>query len=262
MSRIAKKFRQLKSQGRKALIAYVTAGFPALGATDKVVRELEASGADIVEIGIPFSDPIADGPVIQYSSQRALENGVTLDWVLKWTKKFRRNSQLPIVYMSYLNPIHHMGYETFARRAAEAGVDGLIVPDLIAEESARLRKILRNKGIDLIHLVAPTTSPKRRLMMAKKSRGFLYAVSTTGVTGMRRQLPADVIGFLQGLRRVSTVPVAVGFGISNAEQARRYASSVDGVIVGSALINLLRKRTAVAPFIKTLRSALDSGSSK
>lgn len=257
MSRIDRKFRQLKSQRRKALIAYVTAGFPALGATDKIVRELEAAGADIVEIGVPFSDPIADGPVIQHSSHVALKNGVTLDWILKWTTKFRKDSQLPIVYMSYLNPIHHMGYETFARRAAEAGVDGLIVPDLIAEEAGVLRKILRKNGIDLIHLAAPTSSPKRRLMMAKKSRGFLYAVSTTGVTGMRRQLPTDVIHFLQGLRRISPVPVAVGFGISNAEQARRYAPSVDGVIVGSALVNLLRRRTAVAPFIRSLRNALD-----
>lgn len=257
MSRIARKFRQLKARRRKALIAYVTAGFPTLGATGKVVREIEAAGADIVEIGVPFSDPIADGPVIQHASNKALENGVTLDWILKWTKKFRRASELPIVFMSYLNPVHHMGYEVFARRAADAGVDGLIVPDLIADEAGELRKVLRAKGIDLVHLVAPTTPPARRRRLARRSRGFLYAVSTTGVTGARKRLPDDVIGFLRDTRRDSPVPVAVGFGISNAEQARRYASSVDGVIVGSALISLLRKRAAVAPFIKTLRAALD-----
>ncbi len=127
MNRIDKKFRELKSRRRKALIAYVTAGFPSLGATGKVVRELESAGADIVEIGVPFSDPIADGPVIQYASQKALENGVTLDWILTWVKEFRKSSELPIVLMSYLNPIHHMGYDRFARRAADAGVDGLIV---------------------------------------------------------------------------------------------------------------------------------------
>jgi tryptophan synthase alpha chain len=211
-----------------------------------------------VEIGVPFSDPIADGPTIQFSSQKALEKGITLEAILRWVARVRKTSETPIVLMSYLNPIHHQGYAKFAKAASTAGVDGLIVPDLIPEESVELRKILRSQGIDLIHLVAPTTPPARQKWIAGKTRGFLYAVSVTGVTGARKSLPSDTIAFLKGLRRAAKVPVALGFGISGPEQAREYGRHADGVIFGSALIQRLRDRKPVYPFVKSMRQALDS----
>lgn len=258
MNRIDSKFRSLKKEKRKALIAYVTAGFPSLAGTDRAVRALEAAGADIVEIGVPFSDPIADGPTIQYSSQKALEKGISLSAILAWMRRFRASSQLPLVLMSYLNPIHRMGYASFARRAAAAGADGLIVPDLIPEEAGPLRQMLRKAGLHLIHLVAPTTPPARRKWVARKSRGFLYAVSLTGVTGARRDIPPEIAGFLDSLRRASPVPAAVGFGISRPEQVRALAPHADGVIVGSALVDILRRRAPLGPFIRSLRRALDA----
>jgi tryptophan synthase alpha chain len=258
INRIDTKFKNLRRQGRKAFIAYVTAGFPSWPGMARAVHDLEKAGLDILEIGVPFSDPIADGPTIQFSSQRALERGVTLSLVLNWVKRFRRSSQVPVVLMSYLNPIHHMGYDDFCRRAADAGVDGLIVPDMIPEESGILRRVLAARGLALIHLVAPTTPVARQKQVARASRGFLYAVSVTGVTGARRSLPADTIRFLKGLRRVSPVPVALGFGISTPDQARTLAPHADGLIVGSALIERLRRRQPVFPLARALRAALDN----
>jgi tryptophan synthase alpha chain len=258
MNRLEKRFAGLRRAKRKALIAYLTAGYPSLAQSDRTFRDLEKAGVDVVEIGVPFSDPIADGPTIQYSSQKALEKGVTLDAILRWVSRLRKASQTPIVLMSYLNPIHHQGYAKFARAAAEAGVDGLIVPDLIPEESGELRQELRRRGLDLIHLVAPTTPPARQKLIAGKTRGFLYAVSVTGVTGARKDLPPETAAFLKGLRRVSRVPVALGFGISGPGQARRYGRHADGVIFGSALVQRLRDKKPVYPFVKSMRAALDS----
>ncbi len=258
MNRIDDRFARLKASGRKALIAYMTAGFPTEAGADAAFRDLEKGGADVIEIGVPFSDPIADGPSIQYSSQKALERGVTLKGVLAWVARLRKRSSTPIVLMGYMNPILRMGLDRFAAEAARAGVDGLIVPDTIPEEAAALRKVLNKKGIDLIHLVAPTTPPARLKEVAALSQGFLYAVSLTGVTGARKGVPAGALNFLKAVRRHSPVPVAVGFGISEPAQVRALKDHADGVIVGSAIINHLKNRQPLAPFVKSLRSALDN----
>lgn len=252
MSRLSHAF-----NGRKALIAYMTAGFPTAARADSAFRELEAGGADVIEIGVPFSDPIADGPSIQYSSQKALEGGMSLRGILGWVRRLRRRSRTPIVLMSYFNPILAMGLRRFAKEAASAGVDGLIVPDSIPEECGSLREELSRAGIDLIHLVAPTTPPARQAAVAAASRGFLYAVSLTGVTGVRKGLPPGALAFVKGLRRRSPVPVAVGFGISAPDQVRALKAHVDGVIIGSAIVNILKDNRPLIPFMKSLRAALD-----
>ncbi len=257
MNRIDRLFSHLKSQKRKALIAYVTGGYPSLPAMDRAVREIVKAGVDLVEIGVPFSDPIADGPTIQLSSQKALEGGITPARLLHWVQTFRKTHETPIVLMTYMNPIQRMGLGSFARRAKGAGVDGVIVPDLIIEEGGPLEKSLVSAGIHLIYLVAPTTPPQRRTEIARRSRGFLYAVSLTGVTGARRALPKDLGTFLADVRRRSPVPVAVGFGISDAAQARHAAAHADGVIVGSAFISRLKNREPLAPFARSLRRALN-----
>ncbi|HRY30580.1 MAG TPA: tryptophan synthase subunit alpha, partial [Elusimicrobiota bacterium] len=180
MNRLDRTFSRLRRQKRKALIAYLTAGYPSPKEMDRTARLLEHAGVDVLEVGIPFSDPVADGPTIQYSSQKSLEKGTTLPRVLRWTRRFRKTSSLPVVFMSYLNPIHHYGYARFAKDAAKAGGDGLIVPDLVPEESRALRKLLAVHGLHLIHLVAPTSPPARQQRIARLTRGFLYAVSLTG----------------------------------------------------------------------------------
>lgn len=256
-NRIDAAFARLKREKRKALIAYVTGGFPSLPAMDKTVKDLQGAGVDIVEVGVPFSDPIADGPTIQWTSQKALESGATLVKILNWVRRFRSSSALPVVLMTYYNPVFHRGLDRFAREAAEAGVDGLVVPDLIPEEAGPLRAALDRKGIHLIALVAPTTPLRRQKWIAEQSRGFLYAVSLTGVTGSRTGVGTDVPAFLRGLRRVSPVPVAVGFGISRGQDARRLAPSADGVIVGSALMQRLIKKESVVPLARELRAALN-----
>lgn len=258
MNRIDKLFSDLKIRKKKALIAYVTGGYPTLSIMDRAVRDLVRSGVDLVEVGIPFSDPIADGPTLQFSSQKALEAGVTPVTVLDWVKVFRKTHETPVVLMTYMNPLQRMGLDVFARRARAAGVDGIIVPDLIIEEGGALEKALTRVGIHLIYLVAPTTPPKRRAAIARRSRGFLYAVSLTGVTGVRRALPKSLGSFLADVRRKSPLPVAVGFGISDPRQARTAALHADGVIVGSAFVNRLKNRESLAPFARSLRHSLDS----
>jgi tryptophan synthase alpha chain len=257
MNRIDRLFVDLKGQGRKALIAYVTGGYPTLSAMDKAVKDLVRGGADLIEIGVPFSDPIADGPTIQESSQKALDGGITPGALLDWVKRFRKSHETPVVLMTYMNPVVSRGIDRFAREAQTAGVDGVIVPDLIIEEGRPLEEALARQGIHLIYLVAPTTPPARRAQIARRSRGFLYAVSLTGVTGARRALPKDVGAFLADVRRRSPVPVAVGFGISDPTQARHAAAEADGVIVGSALIQRLKNKQPLIPFARSLRHALD-----
>jgi tryptophan synthase alpha chain len=241
VNRIDQLFSELKSKGRKALIAYVTGGFPTLAAMDKAVKEIVGAGVDLIEIGIPFSDPIADGPTIQFSSRKPWKGASRRLGYWTGSKRFAR-PQTPVVLMTYMNPIERMGLNVFARRARTAGVDGVIVPDLIIEEGRPLENALGAKGIHLVYLVAPTTPPHRRSDIARRSRGFLYAVSLTGVTGVRRSLPKELGAFLSDVRRRSPVPVAVGFGISDAAQARQAAAQADGVIVGSAFISRMKNR--------------------
>lgn len=256
LNRIDRMFADRRAERKPAFIAYLTGGYPSMAGMDRAARDLVAAGVDLLEIGVPFSDPIADGPTIQFSSQKALEAGVTLDKILAWARKFRRRCGTPLVLMTYLNPVARRGDERFARAAAAAGVDGLIVPDLIPEEAGPLRRALDRAGLRLIHLVAPTTPPARRGRIAAASRGFLYAVSVTGVTGARRGLSADLPAFLKDLRRRSPVPVAVGFGVSTPADARRLAPLADGVIVGSAFIQKLKNQESVAGLARALRAAL------
>lgn len=240
-NRIDEVFQELKKQRKKALIGYLAAGYPGLAEQTRLIQTLEEAGMDILEIGVPFSDPIADGPTIQFASQESLRRGTTLKKILRWVGSLRSRVRLPIVLMSYLNPILKFGGENFARQAAAAGVQGLIVPDLIPEEAGELAETLRKRGVHLIFLAAPTTPPHRQKMIAVRTGGFLYAVSVTGVTGARASVPTDAKAWLKRLSNLSPRPVCVGFGISAPKHVRTLKGAVDGCIVGSALIELIRK---------------------
>ena len=262
MNRIDQTFLRLKNEGRKALIGYLTAGFPNKESLSRLLPLMEAAGLDILELGIPFSDPIADGPTIQRSSQVALEKGATLSWVLDEVATLRSLVRLPLVFMSYSNPILAMGADKFFKRARQSGVDGVIIPDLIPEESKLFDAAADKEGIHLIYLVAPTSDRSRIQMIASKTRGFLYAVSLTGVTGARTGLSRELPQFLKVARQVSKVPLAVGFGLSTPAQVKEVAQHADGVIVGSALIKQIEKSEAsgfqdAAAFVRSLRHSLD-----
>ncbi len=258
MNAIDQTFARLKRSGKKALIGYVTAGFPTQAAFSNVVRRLEKAGLDLLEVGVPFSDPVADGATIQRASQKALQNGVTLEWILKTVKTLRRDVRLPIIFMSYSNPLLHMGLPHFFARAKAAGVDGVIIPDLIPEEGKPFERVASKCGIALIYLATPTTSPVRLKQIVRATRGFLYAVSLTGITGARTTLPPGVTDFLKYLQRLSNKPVAVGFGISTPTQVRSIRKQVDGIIVGSALIDHLETSLGSAErFVASLQRALE-----
>jgi tryptophan synthase alpha chain len=263
-NRIDHTFSRLKKSKGKALIAYVTAGFPTKASFPKLVHLVEDSGADLLEVGVPFSDPIADGPTIQHASQVALQNGVTLSWILKSVHHLRRQGvTLPLVFMSYCNPIHAMGLDAFFKRAKAVGVDGLIIPDLIPEEAGPYEHLARKNGIDLIYLVSPTTPRQRIGQVAQKTHGFLYAVSLTGVTGVRKAMPAEVAKYLKWVQSASHKPVAVGFGLTTPDQVRAISRHADGVIVGSALVRMIEKSkktqfAGAARFIRSLKGALDA----
>lgn len=234
-------FRRLRKEKKKALIAYLTAGYPRFSEQEKLIAVLENAGVDVLELGVPFSDPIADGPTIQFSSQEALKRGVSLSGVLKWARRIRPRIRLPFVLMTYLNPIVAYGVSRFARDARRAGVAGVIVPDLIVEEGRELEAVFKSYGLHLIYLIAPTTPAARQSTIAGRSGGFLYAVSVAGVTGARKAYSPQTVRWLRGLRLHSSRPVCVGFGISGPRQIRQLRSAVDGFIVGSALIDIIRK---------------------
>ena len=240
MSRIASAFARLRAREERALIPYLTAGDPSLEVTRQLVVEAEARGADLIELGFPFSDPLADGPVIQRASQRALAHGVTLLGLLDLAREMRPKLRTPLILMTYMNPLLAYGLEAVTKEAS-AGFDGLIVPDLPMEEAGPLQRAARQADLDLIFLVAPTSGPERIRQIARRSRGFLYAVSLMGVTGPRAELPSDLISYLQRIRAVTDKPIAVGFGISHPEQVRAVAPHADGVIVGSALVRLVEE---------------------
>lgn len=239
MSRIDDAFGALRRRGEKAFIPYLTGGDPDLAATGRYIRTLAASGADLIEVGVPFSDPIADGPTIQRASQRALRSGTTVERILELVKDLRPDVEPPLILMSYFNPVLKMGIEEFARRGSQAGLDGVIIPDLPPEEAGTLVASCRREGIDTIFLVAPTTPDARVRLVAEYSRGFLYYVSRTGVTGVRERLAAGIRENIARIRAVTPLPIAVGFGISTPEQARLVAAWSDGIVVGSALVSLI-----------------------
>ena len=257
MSRITTIFRA----GHKALIAYVTVGYPSLEVTLKTVPRLANSGADIVELGIPFSDPLADGITIQKASFQALQNGVTPETCLDVARQLRAKTDVPLVFMTYYNPVFSYGLREFIAESARSGIDGLIIPDLPPEEGAELQAITQSSGLDLIYLLAPNSSAERIRLVAERSTGFIYLVSVTGVTGAREDLPVNLAAFVARVRKVARQPLCVGFGISRPEQVKKIASLADGIIVGSRLIQLMAEDeslTSAQRLVIELRRALDS----
>ena len=264
--RIDARFDGLRVQGRTALIPFITAGDPSREATAPVMHALVEAGADLIELGIPFSDPMADGPVIQHADERALRRHVGIADILGWVREFRaQDTDTPIVLMGYLNPIEIHGMERFAREAVEAGVDGVLVVDCPVEEDATLRP-LRDAGLRRILLVAPTTSDVRLARAAEAAEGYLYYVSFAGITGASKSSATDIAQRVGGLRTCAKVPVAVGFGIKDAAGAKAVAGFADAVVIGSALVETLAD--AVTPedasqrardFIAPIRAALDRG---
>jgi tryptophan synthase alpha chain len=241
VTRIEKKFSQLKSEGRKAFIPYITTGDPSIDTTLELVLALEKVGADLIELGVPFSDPIADGPVIQRATERALRNGVTLQKVLELGKSIRKKSEIPLVLFSYFNPLFNHGLEKLAKDALNAGFDGILASDLPVEESEGFVHTMRASGLNTIFLVAPTSSRERMKTIAETSNGFLYAVSRTGVTGERQELADDLREFLRTLRSFTKLPIAVGFGISHPEHVRAVWQEADAVIVGSSIVKTIEE---------------------
>jgi tryptophan synthase alpha chain len=257
MSRITSIFKQ----GHKALIAYITVGYPDIEATPKIASILADSGCDIIELGIPFSDPLADGATIQKASYQALLQGTTPLVCLKVAAEIRRNLSLPLVFMTYYNPVLNFGLEDFCRSCTRAGINGLIVPDLPPEEGLELEAITPRYDLELIYLLAPTSTEDRIAAVAARSRGFIYLVSLTGVTGARDSLPPEMEGFVNRVRQSARQPLCVGFGVSNPKQAKRIAAVADGVIVGSRLIQLIEEDTSLSKlksFVANLREALDA----
>jgi tryptophan synthase alpha chain len=245
MSRIQATFEQLATSRRKALIPFVTAGDPEPGMTVALMHALVEAGADVIELGVPFSDPMADGPVIQRASDRALKHGVGLDRVLAFVREFRAtNKATPVVLMGYANPIEAMGTERFVNEAQTAGVDGVLVVDLPFEEADELRRYTDPAGISFITLVAPTTGEERARKLARRSSGFLYYISVTGVTGTKKPTVGHIEQDVLKLRGMSPVPVAVGFGITTPEQASEVAAFADGVVVGSTLVDLIHRNAS------------------
>lgn len=241
MNRIEEKLKQLKREHKKALILYLTAGYPDLAATEKLVPELEKSGADIIELGVPFSDPVADGVTIQKTSAASLAAGTTLAKIFRTVSRIRQKSQTPIILMGYYNPILSYGLDRFIVDSKKAGVDGLICADLPPDEAHDLKRLTKKAQIGLIFLLAPTSPPERIKLVSQASNPFIYYVSVTGVTGARKSLPKDIRNKITQIRRYTKKPVCLGFGVSSASQAKDVLPFVDGVIVGSALLDCIEK---------------------
>lgn len=259
MNRIDKKFKDLKKQRKKALIVYITAGDPMLAATEKYVLDFEKAGVDIIELGVPFSDPLADGPTIQAASQRALEGGVTLARIFTAVERLRKKTDIPLVFMTYFNPVLRYGLERFFKRCVLSGVDGIIIPDLSYEEAGDVVRFGRQNKIATIFLIAPTSTPKRIKAIGKVSSGFIYYVSLTGVTGARKRLSPEIYTNVKRIKKATKKNIAVGFGVSDASSATRIAGMADGVIVGSAIVKLIGGRKGhkrIFGFVEKLSKAV------
>jgi tryptophan synthase alpha chain len=262
-NRITQKFKSLRERKQKAFIAYITAGDPDLGTTEKLVYALERSGVDIIELGVPFSDPMADGPTIQAASQRALKNNVNLHDILKLVSRIRQRSQIPMALMTYYNPVFHMGDEHFVAAAVRCGVDGVIIPDLPPEEAQALRKHAHRSGLSTVFFMSPTTTDGRLAKIVQASTGFIYYVSLTGVTGARVSLSNSIATDIKRAKCLTDKPVCVGFGISTADHVQEAGRQADGVIVGSAIIKEIEKKLGhkdlvehVARYVQGLVNAL------
>jgi tryptophan synthase alpha chain len=245
-------------KNRKALIAYLTAGDPAPERTPELVYALERGGADLIELGVPFSDPIADGPVIQRGAERALKAGTTVKKVLEIAREIRKHSQIPLLLFTYLNPVLRYGLKNLAADAKAAGIDGCLLTDLSVEEAAPYTKVLRAAALDTVFLAAPTSTPERLKLVAQYSAGFVYLVSRTGVTGERASLSNSIQPLVTAMRAATDLPLAVGFGISTPEQARAVAQIADGVVVGSAFVRLIEQNGDLESFTHQLRQGIDS----
>lgn len=256
MNRIDRTFKKLRKIGRKALIPYIMAGDPDLEATKKYIHDLESSGADIIELGVPFSDPLADGPTIQRAAERSLKKGTTLRKVLGLVKEIRKTSEIPLILMTYYNPIFKMGVESFIKKAVKAGVDGVIIPDLIPDEADEFMKLSRQHNLDTIFLLAPTSTDERIQKVTKASTGFIYYVSITGITGAKLSMGNLMKDTLKTVCMSTTKPVAVGFGVSNAKEATSISKLADGVIIGSAIVKLIAKKKSIKSFVKEIRKAI------
>ncbi|MCD7722874.1 MAG: tryptophan synthase subunit alpha [Clostridiales bacterium] len=256
MNKIAKAF-----SGKKAFIGFVTAGDPDMETSRQIILKMAEGGCDLIEIGIPFSDPIAEGVVIQGANIRSLANGTTTDKVFELTKEISKETDVPLVYMTYLNVLFKYGYDRFLSRAVESGISGVIIPDMPFEEKHELSDVAEKYGIDVISLIAPT-SDERIKMIAEDAQGFIYEVSSLGVTGVRNEIKTDLESITAAIKAVTDTPVAIGFGISTPEQAKKYSRVADGVIVGSAIVRLVEKYGKNAPeqvykYVKEMKLAME-----
>ena len=264
MMKIEEVLGQLKNQGKKGLIIYITAGDPNLKATEALVCTVAKAGADIIELGIPFSDPLADGVTIQQASERALKVNTNIPKILSTIVRIREKTSIPLALMTYYNPIYCYGLDRFVIDSKKAGVDGFIVPDLPLEESEEFGDITNRAGMDLISFLAPTSTPERIATITQSARGFIYCVSVTGVTGVRKEFSTKIAEMIEKIRFYSDIPLAIGFGISNPEQAKEATRYADAVIVGSAIIKLIedyrgdlsKTLSQVDNFIKSLKEAI------
>ncbi len=250
MNRIDKKFKELKKKKQKALIAFLTAGDFGLSTTKKLVLEFDRRGVDIIELGVPFSDPVADGPTIQASSERALKRGTKLKDIIKLVKDLRRSTCIPVILMGYYNPVLKYGLKKFVSDCAGNGVDGVIIPDLPPDEAEDLVAEAKKRDFATIFLLSPTSTPDRIRLVSKKSKGFIYYVSLTGITGARANLPKELASRVRLIKRYSDKPVCVGFGVSRPGQVREIAKMAEGVIVGSAIVKEIEKNSKRKDFIK------------
>jgi tryptophan synthase alpha chain len=258
MNRIEETFRRLRANRKKALIPYIMAGDPSLEKTRSTVLLLERCGADIVELGVPFTDPLADGPIIQRAAERALHAGVTLGAVIGIVRDLRKDTLIPLLLMTYYNPIFKYGDERFVRDAVEAGVDGVIIPDLPPDEADSLIRLSRSAGLSTVFLLAPTSTGDRVKKVVKASRGFLYYVSMTGTTGKRLLFDESIRNSIHMIRKITDKPIAVGFGIATPDEARTVAEFADAVIVGSAIVKRLHESPDnLEPYIIELRNAIN-----
>lgn len=263
MNRIDEKFAELREKNRKALITFVTAGDPTLEATKNIIFEMEKKGADIIELGIPYSDPVAEGPVIQAANERALRNGIRIANIMSMVKDIRKETNIPLIYLLYFNCILQYGIAKFFKDCAQSGIDGLIIPDLPYEELDEIKDVANENGISIITLVSPT-SRERMEKIVKNARGFLYCVSSLGVTGMRNEFSTDFKEFFSSIRKFSSVPAAIGFGIATQEHIRSLKQYSEGLIVGSAIVKQIEISSTideavsnVGRFVMELRQAMD-----
>lgn len=244
----------------KAFIGFVTAGDPDLETSEKIMLKMAEAGCDLIEIGIPFSDPIAEGPVIQDANIRSLANGTTTDKVFQLAARVSQQVAIPLVFMTYLNVLFRYGYDRFLQKAKSSGISGVIVPDLPFEEKAELQQVAKDYGVEVISLIAPT-SEQRIQMLAKEAEGFIYEVSSMGVTGVRSEIKTDLESITKAVKEVTDVPVAIGFGINTPEQAKKYAAVADGIIVGSAIVKIIAQYGKDAPeevykYVKSMKDAI------